>query len=79
MDGLSKAIDACGGMAALAKAVDVKSAQVVWNWKSRGSVPAEMVIAICEAVAWEVTPHMLRPDLYPNADDALPASMRAAA
>ena len=79
MDGLSKAIELCGGMLALAERVGAKSAQVVWNWKSRGSVPAEMVIGICEAVAWEVTPHMLRPDLYPNPDDALPASMRAAA
>lgn len=34
--------------------------------------PAEMVIAISEALDWRLTPHDLRPDLYPNPADALP-------
>ena len=30
------------------------------------------VIDVCAATGWRVTPHELRPDLYPNADDGLP-------
>lgn len=35
-------------------------------------VPAERVIDVAEATDWKVTPHQLRPDIYPNPSDALP-------
>lgn len=41
--------------------------------------PAEYVIAICEACRWEISPHDLREDIYPNASDGLPASEQKAA
>lgn len=47
------------------------SREAVRKWV-RDGVPAERVIPICEATRWKVTPHVLRPDLYPNASDALP-------
>jgi DNA-binding transcriptional regulator YdaS (Cro superfamily) len=48
------------------------SREAVRKWL-RDGIPAERVIFICEKTGWKVTPHMLRPDLYPNVDDALPA------
>jgi len=34
--------------------------------------PAEYVLPISKTVKWHVTPHELRPDLYPNESDGLP-------
>jgi len=53
------------------------SQQAVSKW--RGRVPAEKVLAYAEATGWKVTPHDLRPDLYPSIDDGLPASRRQCA
>ena len=39
-------------------------------------VPSERVLDVCALLQWRVTPHELRPDLYPNPCDALPESMR---
>lgn len=39
-------------------------------------VPAEHVLPIAAATGWQVTPHELRPDLYPNPTDGLPPEMR---
>lgn len=39
-------------------------------------VPPDRVIPIAEATGWEVTPHELRPDLYPYPDDGLPLDRR---
>lgn len=36
-------------------------------------VPAERVLAVAAATGWQVTPHELRPDIYPNPCDGLPA------
>lgn len=36
-------------------------------------VSPSKVLAICKATGWTVTPHELRPDLYPNPTDGLPA------
>ncbi|MGL6245682.1 transcriptional regulator [Pseudomonas sp.] len=49
------------------------SPQAVYKWLSAG-VPAGRVLAVCEATGWQVTPHVLRPDIYPNPSDGLPAS-----
>jgi len=31
------------------------------------------VISVCAATGWQITPHELRPDVYPNPTDGLPA------
>jgi len=31
------------------------------------------VISVCAATDWQVTPYELRPDIYPNPTDGLPA------
>lgn len=50
----------------------------VWGWLNsvqKAVPPAETVIPICETVGWRMTPHDLRPDLYPNDGDGIPPSM----
>lgn len=44
-----------------------------------GKCPAETVLSLSEAVNWQVTPHDLRPDLYPHPQDGLPPHMREVA
>jgi DNA-binding transcriptional regulator YdaS (Cro superfamily) len=46
------------------------------NWLQRGRVPADQVLAIAQAVDYRVTPHEIRPDLYPNPEDGLPPHRR---
>ncbi|WP_218073141.1 transcriptional regulator [Escherichia coli] len=46
--------------------------QVVSRWANGHQVPASRVLQLCEIMAWEVTPHELRPDIYPNSTDGLP-------
>lgn len=48
------------------------SPQGVSKWAEAG-VPSERVLPICRHIGFQVTPHELRPDLYPNPDDGLPA------
>ncbi|WP_076461872.1 YdaS family helix-turn-helix protein [Marinobacterium stanieri] len=59
------------GPTPLAKTLGV-SLQRINNWRTRGRVPAEFVLQYCEKRRWEVAPHSLRPDIYPNPDDGLP-------
>lgn len=61
------------GLQALAKSVGV-TYQMIQKYKSRGA-SAERVRMISAATGWRVTPHMVRPDLYPNPTDALPAAV----
>ncbi|EIQ80106.1 hypothetical protein SF123566_8473 [Shigella flexneri 1235-66] len=42
-----------------------------WKTRYKGVVPADRVLPIFNATG--VTPHELRPDLYPNPTDGLPA------
>lgn len=53
--------------------------QHIGNWLQRndGQVSADYVIQIAKAVGFEVTPHQLRPDLYPNETDGLPKPVAA--
>ena len=37
--------------------------------------PADVVLAIAEFLEYRMTPHELRPDLYPNPHDAMPAHL----
>jgi DNA-binding transcriptional regulator YdaS (Cro superfamily) len=63
---LRRAIAAVGGtQTALARALGLSQAHV-WNWLRAGRVPAERVLAIYRATGGEVTPHALRPDIYPD-------------
>lgn len=48
-----------------------RRAQTVNGW-FKNKIPGELVIKVSKAVDWKVTPHELRPDLYPNPADGLP-------
>lgn len=71
---MSVAIDLVG-LQRLATAVGV-SYQAIRKYE-RGTVTAERVLAVSRATDWKVTPHDLRPDLYPNPFDAMPAAVAA--
>lgn len=43
--------------------------QAAGGWKR---IPADRVLAVARATHWQVTPHALRPDIYPNPTDGLP-------
>lgn len=47
------------------------SAQAVAKW-AKGGVPADRVIDLARAVGYEVTPHELHSEIYPNPTDGLP-------
>lgn len=76
-----------GGQAKLARGIRERVAgskvgQVhVWGWLNSVKFevpPPEVVIAIADFLDYRMTPHQLRPDLYPNPTDALPPEKRAA-
>ncbi|MEQ4782930.1 transcriptional regulator [Enterobacter hormaechei] len=71
MNGLDKAISFAGTASKLAAMLGIKPMSVS-RWKNRyqGAVPAERVLPIY--ILTGVTPHELRPDLYPNPTDGLP-------
>lgn len=85
-ESLSKAIGMAGGQAPLARAIrrhlpaDSKISQVtVWGWLNSVKIevpPADVVLPIAASLDWKITPHELRPDLYPNPTDALPTDLR---
>ena len=60
---LSKAIETIGGYAATARTLRLKTAWAVQKWQQ---CPAERVIDIVRASRGAVSPHDLRPDLYPT-------------
>lgn len=70
-----------GGQAQLARGIreylpGSKIGQVtVWGWLNTVKFevpPPDTVLPIAEFLQWEMTPHQLRPDLYPNPGDAMP-------
>ena len=75
MKALDKPINIAGNASKLAESLDV-SAMTVSHWKNRnyGVVPQSRVLTIFKATG--VTPHELRPDLYPNPTDGLPQEQR---
>lgn len=83
---LEKIIELLGGkQQSLADALatgeePIKQAHV-WNWLNVtvNGIPERHVIKACKAVDWQVTPHQLRPDIYPHPKDGLPEHMRSAA
>lgn len=84
-ENLKKLIDLIGGQSALASSLKSETRPVtqahVWKWLNTtvDGIPAEHVIKACEAIGWEVTPHELRPDLYPHPQDGLPDHLREVA
>lgn len=81
---LKKLVGIAGSQALLAEKInaiqhDAKLAQAhvsKWLNSTRLGIPAEYVISACKIVGWQVTPHQLRPDLYPHPSDGLPDAMR---
>jgi len=80
-ESLQKAVDLAGGQAALSRGIrdrmpGSKVGQVhVWGWLNSVKFevpPAEVVLAIADFLEYKMTPHDLRPDLYPNHNDAMP-------
>ncbi|HIC8950478.1 TPA: transcriptional regulator [Klebsiella pneumoniae] len=72
MNALEKAIHIAGDATKLAEKLDVSS-MTISHWKHRhgGAVPQSRVFQIFRVTG--VTPHELRPDLYPNPNDGLPS------
>lgn len=61
---LDRAIELCGGQAALAREIGTKQQNVAyWRTAVKG-VPAEMAQAIEDAVNGQVTRQELRPDVF---------------
>jgi len=81
---LLKAVELAGSQVNLARGIreripDSKIGQVhVWGWLNQVKIevpPADVVIPIAAFLDYRLTPHDLRPDLYPNPTDALPANV----
>ncbi len=80
---LNKVIELLGGkQKQLADALatpenPIKQAHV-WKWinTTADGIPEKHVINACKAVSWQVTPHELRPDIYPHPHDGLPDHLR---
>lgn len=68
---IKAAIDKAGGAARVAESLKISRISV-YEWISKGRLPAERVIPLAELAKWEVTPHQLDPSLYPNPTDGLP-------
>ncbi|EDW0818596.1 Cro/Cl family transcriptional regulator [Salmonella enterica subsp. enterica] len=65
-----KILSVCGSQSELARRLG-KNSQTVSAW-FRNGVAGREVINASRALMWKVTPHELRPDLYPNPTDGLP-------
>lgn len=85
-ESLQLAVSLAGGQAHLARGIrqrlpGSKVGQVhVWGWLNSVKFevpPAEAVLPIADFLEYRITPHQLRPDLYPNPCDALPARCEA--
>lgn len=69
MSALEKAIEVAGGLSKLAEKIGA-TPQVIVNWRKRGSVPPDRVLAVEAATVVEangeprVTRYDLRPDIY---------------
>jgi DNA-binding transcriptional regulator YdaS (Cro superfamily) len=75
MNAMTEAI-ALIGLKKLAEGLGV-SHQAVRKFES-SRLPAERVIQVARLTGWKVTPHQLRPDLYPLPGDALLADSQRA-
>jgi DNA-binding transcriptional regulator YdaS (Cro superfamily) len=74
-----RAVSLAGGSyAAVARRFKLGTGFGVSKWRWKG-VPAERVLELCRFTEFQVTPHQLRPDIYPHPDDGLPSERRGAA
>lgn len=55
------------------------SQTMVSKWCRGIRVSGDTVLKVSKATNWQVTPHELRPDLYPHPQDGLPEHLRSAA
>jgi DNA-binding transcriptional regulator YdaS (Cro superfamily) len=62
----------------LAERLDVTQGAVSHWIVGRNALPAEKVLPLATATDYAVTPHELRPDLYPNATDGMPMERQSA-
>lgn len=64
-----------GGVTRLARHLGI-APQAISQWRT---VPADRVLEVAAFAHWRVTPHEIRPDLYPHPDDGLPGALRGRA
>ncbi|CAH6103203.1 transcriptional regulator [Citrobacter koseri] len=76
-DGVRARLISLTSQRAIAKHIGI-TPQAVNQWFNKPSIPPRFVIPICELVDWEVTPHEIRPDLYPGIKDGIPELFRKA-
>lgn len=69
-----KAVRSVGSISEVSRRFEFQSVQSVANWIAKNRVPSERVIQLCQWGNWTVTPHQLRPDIYPNVQDGLPTA-----
>lgn len=74
MTPLENAIKLAGSQTTLADLIGT-SQQSISVWR-KSKVSPDYVLAVAKAVGYRVTPHQLRPDVYPNPDDGLPIDRR---
>lgn len=80
---LQRAVELAGGPLALARKASANGSKKIdrshiWNWLNRDKdIPGEYVVQVSKALNFVITPHELRPDIYPNATDGLPADLQA--
>lgn len=80
IEAIKRAARIAGSQANLARLLDRDPSTVAcWAHRDGGRVPAVHVIALCARLGWQITPHELRPDLYPHQDDGLPDHLRCGA
>ncbi|MDH2066867.1 YdaS family helix-turn-helix protein [Pantoea sp. GD03673] len=73
-----QAVRAVGSMSEVSRLFGFNSVQSVANWITNNRVPSERVISLCKLGGWAVTPHQLRPDIYPHPKDGMPGRIIAA-
>lgn len=82
---LKKIVDILDGQQNLAAALYTKEDPItqahVWKWlnTTKFGIPERHVIKACRCVDFQVTPHELRPDIYPHPHDGLPEHLREVA
>lgn len=69
MTTLQTAISLAGGPVKMAVDLGLHKT-AVYKWGNQ--CPSDRVLSVSELTGWRVTPHELRPDLYPNAIDGIP-------
>jgi DNA-binding transcriptional regulator YdaS (Cro superfamily) len=66
-----------GGQSRLARELGFSAAFMCRLQNGTRTVPPGRVLEIARATNWMVTPHEMRPDLYPNRLDAVPRGKTA--